>query len=70
MDKFDKMNALDKLIERLEARKGVWPTLAMTAGISQATIWRIINRKSSPSWDTMEALTAACKEVKGPRHEP
>jgi transcriptional regulator with XRE-family HTH domain len=63
------MNELDKLIEQLEDRKGVWPTLAMKAGISQTTIWRIINRKTSPSWDTMQALTAACKEVKGPRHE-
>jgi DNA-binding phage protein len=64
------MNALEKLIEQLVDRKGVWPTLAMTAGISQATIWRIINRKTSPSWDTMQSLNSACEKVKGLSNEP
>lgn len=62
-DTFSDMDELTKLISKLDGLKGQWPTLAYKAGVSQATIWRICNRRVSPSWDTMQALNKACDKI-------
>lgn len=55
---------LERLLEMLNSRRGLWPKLAKVAGVNYSTIVRVANGRCSPKWETMEAIRLACREVK------